>query len=84
MVACFVGDIGYFDSKGCCFVVDRVKELIKYNAYQVGYIKCLNCPEISKITLISYVFICKILSYVFYYSFFFLQFIVQTCDQYYQ
>jgi len=30
------GDIGYFDSDGCVFLVDRLKELIKYNAYQVA------------------------------------------------
>jgi acyl-CoA synthetase (AMP-forming)/AMP-acid ligase II len=30
------GDIGYFDSDGHIFLVDRLKELIKYNAYQVA------------------------------------------------
>jgi acyl-CoA synthetase (AMP-forming)/AMP-acid ligase II len=30
------GDIGYVDDDGYFFVVDRVKELIKYNAYQVA------------------------------------------------
>ncbi|HTR39542.1 MAG TPA: AMP-binding protein [Bryobacteraceae bacterium] len=30
------GDIGYFDADGCVFLVDRVKELIKYNALQVA------------------------------------------------
>jgi acyl-CoA synthetase (AMP-forming)/AMP-acid ligase II len=30
------GDIGYFDSDGCVFLVDRMKELIKYNALQVA------------------------------------------------
>lgn len=30
------GDIGYFDSDGCIFLVDRLKELIKYKAYQVA------------------------------------------------
>lgn len=29
------GDIGYVDEAGYLYVVDRVKELIKYNAYQV-------------------------------------------------
>ncbi len=30
------GDIGYFDSDNCVFLVDRLKELIKYNALQVA------------------------------------------------
>lgn len=30
------GDIGYFDSDGCIFIVDRLKEFIKYKAYQVA------------------------------------------------
>ena len=29
------GDIGSVDAQGRCFVVDRIKELIKVNAYQV-------------------------------------------------
>ncbi|CAH1786802.1 unnamed protein product [Owenia fusiformis] len=30
------GDIGYFDKDGWFFIVDRIKELIKYNALQVA------------------------------------------------
>ena len=30
------GDIGYFDPDGCVFIVDRLKEFIKYKAYQVA------------------------------------------------
>ena len=29
------GDIGLYDKNGCFYIVDRLKELIKYNAYQV-------------------------------------------------
>jgi len=30
------GDIAYFDAEGYLYVVDRTKELIKYNAYQIA------------------------------------------------
>lgn len=30
------GDVGYYDKDGFFFIVDRVKELIKYKGYQVG------------------------------------------------
>jgi acyl-CoA synthetase (AMP-forming)/AMP-acid ligase II len=30
------GDIGYVDEEGCFFVVDRVKELIKYKGLQIA------------------------------------------------
>ena len=29
------GDIGFYDENQCFYVVDRLKELIKYNALQV-------------------------------------------------
>lgn len=30
------GDIGYYDENGYLYVVDRIKELIKYKGFQVG------------------------------------------------
>lgn len=30
------GDIGYFDEDGELFIIDRIKELIKYRGYQIS------------------------------------------------
>ncbi|KAL2324960.1 hypothetical protein Fmac_024018 [Flemingia macrophylla] len=30
------GDLGYIDENGCVYIVERIKELIKYNGYQVA------------------------------------------------
>lgn len=36
------GDIGYIDEDGDVFIVDRIKELIKYKGFQVK-LQLLNC-----------------------------------------
>ncbi|XVF11569.1 hypothetical protein REPUB_Repub08aG0039000 [Reevesia pubescens] len=52
------GDICYFDSEGFLYIVDRLKELIKYKAYQVPPAELEHLlhshPEIADAALIPY------------------------------
>ncbi|XP_054822036.1 4-coumarate--CoA ligase-like 9 [Prosopis cineraria] len=52
------GDLCYFDSHGFLFIVDRIKELIKYKAYQVPpaelELLLLSHPEIADAAVIPY------------------------------
>lgn len=53
----FLGDIGYYDSDGHYFVVDRLKEIIKYKGYQVSQlsydVQGINLYDFSNIYLIE-------------------------------
>lgn len=51
------GDVGYVDERGYLFVVDRVKELIKYKGYQVAPAELeallLTHPEVADAAVIG-------------------------------
>lgn len=53
------GDLGYFDEKGRIYVVDRLKELIKYKGYQVAPAELeallVSHPEIMDAAVVPYV-----------------------------
>lgn len=44
------GDIGYIDDDGDVFIVDRIKELIKYKGFQVRFANRLSAIEIVEKT----------------------------------
>ncbi|TKY46419.1 4-coumarate--CoA ligase 9 [Spatholobus suberectus] len=52
------GDLCYFDNEGFLYVVDRLKELIKYKGYQVAPVELeqllLSHPEINDVAVVPY------------------------------
>ena len=48
----FVGDVVYYDEKERFFVVDRIKELIKYKGFQVN-----NCVLIISFSVFFFLFL---------------------------
>lgn len=50
------GDIGYIDEKGCIFIIDRKKEIMKHKGYQVNPSEIENIIEsIEGVELVSVV-----------------------------
>ncbi|RVE50075.1 hypothetical protein evm_005281 [Chilo suppressalis] len=51
------GDIGYYDKDGCFFVIDRLKELIKYKSNQVPPAEVesvlLECPGVAECAVVG-------------------------------
>ena len=50
-VVLFLGDIGHYDEDGHFYVVDRLKELIKYQAYQVCVKTCIFINPFKRLIL---------------------------------
>ncbi|CAL7949583.1 unnamed protein product [Xylocopa violacea] len=53
----YTGDVGYYDEEGYFYIVDRMKELIKYKGFQVPPAELeailLMCPEIKDAAVIG-------------------------------
>lgn len=59
------GDYGYYDDDGCLFIVSRMKELIKYDAYPVS-IKDICRPCSLNIFLLKQILRCICLNNILY------------------
>jgi len=52
------GDLGFADAAGCCFIVDRLKELIKYKGYAVAPVELegllLTHPQVADACVVAH------------------------------
>lgn len=46
------GDLAYFDSDGYFYIVDRIKEMIKYQGHQVIWLQNINSSKTSSLNLL--------------------------------